>query len=99
MFAILATKRRRTDACKVGPKRKRGESDPAFVLSGIPAVRQRVVPVRGCRDTVLMLEVTEYVPRKATPSGAESDVPLDPVWAVFWCSSCTTGVTTLCPIT
>ncbi len=63
---------------KLAPKRKRTESDPASVLSGRPAVRQRAVPVRACRDTVLVLEVMEWLPRSLIPSGAESGVTFVP---------------------
>jgi hypothetical protein len=63
---------------QLAPKRKRAASDPASALSGRPAVRQRVLPIRACRDTVLVLERMEWVPRRMIPSGAESGIPFDP---------------------
>jgi hypothetical protein len=66
------------DLTKLARKRKRAESDPASVLSGRPAVHQRIVPVRACRDTELVLKVMEWVPRRTIPSGAESGIPFDP---------------------
>ena len=59
-------------------KRKRAESAAVSLISGRPAVPQRVIPVRACRGLVSLIEPIKWVPRKVTPSGAESGVPFDP---------------------